>query len=84
MHNWMTVAMSVVQTIAMITISTPIFLVAVVPLGLIYYFVQVKVIAQNLVFENISGDVLYNFHIPVHSNFVYVFNSLTTTFKGKL
>lgn len=41
-RSWMNTFFSVISTIIVISISTPIFLSVVLPLGFLYYFVQVS------------------------------------------
>jgi len=42
LHSWVVCALSVMATIAVICYSTPIFLVVVLPMSVIYYLVQVQ------------------------------------------
>ena len=41
-RSWMNTFFSVISTVVVISYSTPIFLSVVLPLGLLYYFVQVR------------------------------------------
>ena len=42
LHSWIVCALSVMGTIGVICYSTPIFMVVVLPMSIIYYLVQVK------------------------------------------
>ena len=46
-RSWVNTFFSVVSTIVVISYSTPIFLSVIVPLGVLYYFVQVSIFTSG-------------------------------------
>jgi len=45
LHSWVVCALSVMGTVAVICYSTPMFLVIILPMSIIYYLVQVQIAA---------------------------------------